>query len=52
MIPTHQVKSGASYDPPEGASLGFDGRFLGEQWFRGDEANEEQPLDGYLIANG
>lgn len=52
MIPGHQMKFGASYDPLEGASLGFDGRLLGEQWFRGDEANEEQPLNGYFVANG
>jgi outer membrane receptor protein involved in Fe transport len=52
MIPAHQMKLGASYDSLEGASFGFDGQFLGEQWFRGDEANEETPLNGYFVANG
>ena len=52
MIPEHQAKFGASYDHPLGVSLGFDGRFFGGQWLRGDEANESLPLDGYFIANG
>ena len=52
MIPEHQTKFGASYDHLSGVSLGFDGRLLGGQWFRGDEANESLPLDGYFVANG
>ena len=52
MIPEHQTKFGASYDHPLGVSLGFDGRFFGGQWLRGDEANESLPLDGYFVTNG
>ena len=52
MIPEHQTKFGASYDHLSGVSLGFDGRLLGGQWLRGDEANESLPLDGYFVTNG
>jgi len=26
-------------------------RYTGEQWLRGDEANETAPLDGYFMTN-
>ncbi len=51
MVPGHQIKFGASYSHPRGVSVGFDGRYFGEQWFRGDEANEVSPLKGYFTAS-
>jgi hypothetical protein len=50
-VPDHQVKAGASVRLPAGLELGFDGRFIGEQWLRGDEANETTPLESYVVAN-
>ena len=44
MIPKHQVKFGASFDHGSGLMLGLDSRLIGEQWFRGDEANETRTL--------
>ena len=51
LVPAHQVKLGASYTHASGVNVGLDGRHIGEQWFRGDEANEVEPLEGYVLAN-
>jgi outer membrane cobalamin receptor len=37
---------------PIGLQFGIDTRYIGQQWLRGDEANETQPLGGYFVANG
>ena len=36
---------------PAGFQTGLDGRYIGNQWFRGDEANETTPLAGYATAD-
>ena len=51
LVPAHQIKLGASYTHASGVNVGLDGRHIGEQWFRGDEANEVEPLEGYVLAN-
>ena len=51
LIPDHQVKGGASFVLPGGLTLGAQGRFIGHQWLRGDEANETKPLDSYFVAD-
>jgi iron complex outermembrane recepter protein len=51
LVPEHDVKLGGLLSLPVGLQLGLDTRYTGKQWFRGDEANETQPLDGYFIAN-
>lgn len=50
LVPGHQLKSGATLrlGPLE---LGADVRYIGQQWLRGDEANETKPLDPYTLAN-
>ena len=52
LVPDHQVKAGALMQLSAGLELGLDGRFIGHQWLRGDEANETTPLDSYFVANG
>lgn len=52
LVPDHQVKAGALMRVPAGLELGLDGRFIGHQWLRGDEANETTPLDSYFVASG
>jgi outer membrane receptor protein involved in Fe transport len=51
LVPDHQVKAGALLQLPAGLELGLDGRYIGRQWLRGDEANETTPLDAYFVAN-
>jgi iron complex outermembrane recepter protein len=51
LVPAHQAKAGGLVSLPEGFELGLDARYTGEQWLRGDEANETTPLPDYLTAN-
>jgi outer membrane receptor protein involved in Fe transport len=51
LVPNHQVKVGALAQLPGGGEVGLDARLVGAQWLRGDEANETQPLDSYIVLN-
>jgi len=51
LIPDHQVKFGGLFTSESGVQLGLDGRYMGRQWLRGDEANETSPLRGYFVGN-
>ncbi|MDZ4865508.1 MAG: TonB-dependent receptor [Gemmatimonadota bacterium] len=51
LVPSHQVKAGGSFQLPSGFFAGADGRYIGSQWLRGDEANVEPKLDGYVVAD-
>lgn len=51
LVPGHQVKVGGLATLPAGLELGLDARYTGEQWLRGDEANQTEPLPGYFTAN-
>jgi iron complex outermembrane recepter protein len=51
LVPDHQVKLGGLLTLPVGLQFGADFRYTGEQWLRGDEANETSPLKGYGITN-
>lgn len=51
LVPDHQVKLGARFVLPAGFDAGFDARFIGNQVLRGDEANEEEPLDSYFVTD-
>jgi iron complex outermembrane recepter protein len=51
LVPEHQVKFGGLYTSSTGLQLGIDARYIGEQWLRGDEANETSPLGGYFVGN-
>ena len=51
LVPEHQVKAGILARPAGGLELGLNGRLIGRQWLRGDEANETGPLDSYLVAD-
>lgn len=51
LVPAHQVKAGAMLALPKGGAFGADVRYIGRQFLRGDEANEEEPLDDYLVAD-
>jgi outer membrane receptor protein involved in Fe transport len=51
LVPDHQVKLGGLVNLKSGLQFGVDSRYTGKQWFRGDEANETEPLDGYFVTN-
>jgi outer membrane receptor protein involved in Fe transport len=51
LVPAHQLKLGGSFRLPSGFFAGADGRYIGSQWMRGDESNEEPKLDGYFVAD-
>ncbi|MDP9347887.1 MAG: TonB-dependent receptor [Gemmatimonadota bacterium] len=51
LVPDHTVRAGAAFFLPRGLQFGVDGRYTGRQWLRGDEANEEEPLKGYLVTS-
>ncbi len=51
LAPDHQVKFGGAFQLPAGFRVGADGRYIGAQWLRGDEANETSELDGYFVAD-
>jgi Outer membrane receptor proteins, mostly Fe transport len=46
--PRTKVKAGGLVRLPSGVDAGLDLRYTGPQWLRGDEANETEPLAGYL----
>jgi outer membrane receptor protein involved in Fe transport len=52
LMPAHQVKVGVLYRPVDALRIGADSRYVGQQWLRGDEANETTPLDAYVTTNG
>jgi iron complex outermembrane receptor protein len=51
LVPEHQVKAGILVRPAGGLELGLNGRMVGRQWLRGDEANETASLDAYLVTD-
>lgn len=51
LVPDHLIRFGAALALGAGVEAGVDGRYTGEQWLRGDEANETRALDGYVTAD-
>jgi outer membrane receptor protein involved in Fe transport len=51
LVPDHQVKFGASARLPARLTVAADGRWIGSQWLRGDEANLDRPLSPYFVAD-
>ncbi|MDO9104432.1 MAG: TonB-dependent receptor [Methylovulum sp.] len=50
-IPEHLFKWSVGVDLWRQVSLGVNGLYNGDQYFRGDEANVSAPLDGYWLLN-
>ncbi|MEP7086990.1 MAG: TonB-dependent receptor, partial [Gemmatimonadota bacterium] len=48
LVPAHQVKGGFSARLPKGFRVGLDARWIGSQYLRGDEGNEQNQLDPYF----
>jgi iron complex outermembrane receptor protein len=51
LVPDHILKGGATLRVGEYVTVGADGRFTGNQWLRGDEANVTQQLDSYFVTD-
>ena len=51
LVPDHQIKLGGLLTLPVGLQFGADLRYTGEQWLRGDEANETSRLSEYVATN-
>jgi len=51
LVPNHQLKFGGAFRLPSGFFTGADGRYIGSQWLRGDEANAEPKLAGHFVAD-
>ena len=52
LVPANQLKGGFSARLPRGFRVGLDGRWLGSQYLRGDEGNEERQLGAYFVLGG
>ncbi|MBW3656827.1 MAG: TonB-dependent receptor, partial [Gemmatimonadetes bacterium] len=51
LVPDHTASLGAAVNLGAGLSLGADTRYVGARWRRGDEANDEERLDPYWVAD-
>ena len=51
LVPDHILKGGATVRLGQYLYVGADGRFIGNQWLRGDEANVTEQLDSYVVAD-
>jgi iron complex outermembrane recepter protein len=51
LVPAHTFRAGTDLLLPGGFEVGLIGRYTGARWLRGDEANEEEPLDGFFVAD-
>jgi outer membrane receptor protein involved in Fe transport len=49
LVPENQVKGGFAARLPRGFRVGIDARWVGSQFLRGDEGNEEKQLDPYFV---
>lgn len=50
-IPKHNIKIGADYALTPSFTLGFNASYHSSQYYRGDEANNNDQLSGYYVAN-
>jgi outer membrane receptor protein involved in Fe transport len=51
LVPDHQIKFGGLARIGHDVSVGADGRYIGKEYLRGDEANVTDQLDGYFVAD-
>ena len=52
LIPTHRLNINLDYHPLSWLTVSLTGSYVGQQWLRGDEANQERPLSDYFVMNG
>ena len=52
LVPRHRLNASLDYRPTSWLTLWIGGAYVGTQWLRGDEANDEQKLGDYVVLNG
>ena len=52
LIPQHTLTIGGSAPVTRAVRLGLEAQYTGDRVLRGDEANEEEPLPGYVLLDG
>jgi iron complex outermembrane recepter protein len=52
LLPKHRVNAGIDYHTTHWLTLSLGATFVSQQFFRGDEANVEKPLDSYFVLRG
>jgi len=50
-VPAHRLKAGGDFKITDRLSIGADAIYVGEQYFVGDEGNENDKLESYWLAN-
>lgn len=50
-LPRHNIKLAADWNATQALALGMDVQFNSSQYYRGDEANLNEQVDGYTLAN-
>jgi len=51
MVPRHRLQAGLAYRPWPWLTLSADAHYIGSQVLRGDEANRQEELPAYWVAN-
>jgi len=51
LVPRHRLNAGLDYHARPWLTLSLAAAYVGEQRFRGDEANVADPLDAYVVLN-
>jgi outer membrane receptor protein involved in Fe transport len=51
LVPRHQFKAGGEARLGRNLTVGVNGRFIGTQWVRGDEANQTPKLASYVVTD-
>jgi outer membrane receptor protein involved in Fe transport len=49
LVPRHRFNAGVHYSPRPWLTLSLDGTYVGDQYFRGDEANTQPKLSDYFV---
>lgn len=52
LLPKHRLNVGVDYHLISWLTLSLAGSYVGQQWLRGDEANQELPLRDYFVLHG
>jgi len=51
LVPENQIKAGVDLRLGKYVTAGAEGRYIGKQWLRGDEANQTPQLDDYFVTD-
>ena len=52
LIPAHRLNVSLDHHPLSWLTVSLAGSYVGKQWPRGDEANQERSLSDYFVMHG